>query len=71
MTKKDIFATIKEVNEIADEMTAYEVGSKEYDHLSEMIGWYLDGIVNGTRHWYNRPAIHLSRRTGHYWVTFP
>ena len=71
MTKKAIFTAIKEANSIADEMSRFSVDSKEYRSLNETLGWWLDSIVDGTRHWTNRPRIHYSRRTGHYWVTFP
>ena len=70
MKKKEVFAAIKEINSIVDEMARFSVDSKEYSSLNKTLDWWLDDLYKGTRYWYNRPTIHLSRRTGHYWVTF-
>lgn len=50
---------------LADELKKYEVGSKEYNEISQAIGWTLDSLVSGKGY-----ALHYSERTGHYWVKF-
>lgn len=63
MKKSEIFATIKSANQIVDQMAGLEVSSKEYTALNEALGWILDALV-GVR----GVALHLSKRTGHYYV---
>ena len=65
MTKTNIFATIKEANQIADEMSKYPVSSAEYAALNEALGWTLDSLVKC-----RGCFLHLSKQTGHYYVTF-
>jgi len=63
MKKSEIFATIKSANEIVDRMAGLKVSSKEYAELNEALGWTLDSLV-GVR----GVSLHLSKRTGHYYV---
>lgn len=65
MRKSEIFATIKSANQIVDQMVGLEVSSKEYTALNEALGWTLDSLV-GVR----GVSLHLSKRTGHYYVKF-
>ena len=65
MTKKEVFATIKVANQIADEMAKLNTASKEYQDLNESLGWTLDSLVGDLRF-----SLHLSKRTGHYFVRF-
>jgi hypothetical protein len=65
MTKKEVFATIKVANQIADEMAKLNTASKEYQDLNESLGWTLDSLVGDSRF-----SLHLSKRTGHYFVRF-
>ena len=65
MTKREIFATIKEANQIVDQMTEAGIDSKEYTLLNEALGWTLDRLVDC-----KNCSLHLSKRTGHYFVRF-
>lgn len=63
MKKSEIFATIKSANQIVDQMSGLDISSKEYTALNEALGWTLDALV-GVR----GCSLHLSKRTGHYYV---
>lgn len=63
MKKSEIFATIKSANQIVDQMSGLDISSKEYMALNEALGWTLDALV-GVR----GVSLHLSKRTGHYYV---
>lgn len=63
MKKSEIFATIKSANQIVDQMSGLDISSKEYTALNEALGWTLDSLV-GVR----GVSLHLSKRTGHYYV---
>jgi hypothetical protein len=63
MKKSEIFATIKSANQIVDQMAGLDISSKEYTELNEALGWTLDSLV-GVR----GVSLHLSKRTGHYYV---
>lgn len=65
MTKKAIFATIKEANQIVDRMADLSIDSHEYSVLNEALGWTLDSLVDC-----KNCSLHLSKRTGHYFVRF-
>ena len=65
MTKNEIFATIKEANQIVDRMADLSTDSYEYSVLNETLGWMLDSLV-GCRNC----SLHMSKRTGHYFVRF-
>ena len=65
MTKNKIFATIKTANQIVDAMNGLDIDSKEYNDLNESLGWTLDTLM--ICKWCQ---LHLSKKTGHYWVTF-
>lgn len=65
MKKSEIFATIKSANQIVDQMVGLEVSSKEYTALNEALGWTLDSLVE-----VKGISLHLSKRTGHYYVKF-
>ena len=65
MTRYEVLATIKEANAIVDEMSAHAVESKEYASLNEALGWTLDSLVG--QRWF---SLHLSKKTGHYYVRF-
>ena len=65
MTKKEIFATVKEANLIVDQMAGLDTSSKEYTSLNEALGWTLDALVSC-----KVCSLQMSRRTGHYFVKF-
>lgn len=65
MKKSEIFAAIKEANAIVDEMAGLAVSSKEYDELNQSLGWVLDSLTEGRGF-----SLHLSSRTGHYYIRF-
>ena len=65
MTKKEVFNTIKMANLIVDRMTGLDTASKEYQDLNESLGWTLDSLIGDYRF-----SLHLSKRTGHYFVRF-
>lgn len=65
MTRKEIFTTIKEANTIVDQMNGLAVDSKEYNDLNQALGWTLDCLL--TCKWC---SLHMSKRTGHYFVRF-
>lgn len=65
MTKKAIFATIKEANQIVDRMADLSTDSYEYSVLNEALGWTLDSLVGC-----KNCSLHMSKRTGHYFVRF-
>ena len=65
MTKKEVFAIIKEANLLADEMATLKTDSKEYQDLNQSLGWLLDSLVGNYRF-----SLHYSKRTGHYFVKF-
>lgn len=67
MTKKEIFAAVKEANVIADQMAGLAAGSAEYNQLSEELNWTLDPLFYDKRRNF---SLHLSQRTGHYYVRF-
>lgn len=67
MTKKEIFKAVKEANIIADQMADLAVGSAEYNQLSEELNWTLDPLFYDKRRSF---SLHLSQRTGHYYVRF-
>jgi hypothetical protein len=63
MKKADIFATIKTANMMVDTMNTLDTSSKEYADLNKALGWTLDTLI-GVR----GCSLHLSQRTGHYYV---
>ena len=65
MTKKEVFSTIKMANLIVDQMEDLDTASKEYQDLNQSLGWTLDSLVGDYRF-----SLHLSKRTGHYFVRF-
>ena len=65
MTKNEIFTAIKEANQIVDRMADLSTNSYEYSVLNEALGWTLDSLV-GCRNC----SLHMSKRTGHYFVRF-
>ena len=65
MTKYEVLATIKEANAIVDKMSAFAVESEQYTALNESLGWTLDSLVG--QRWF---SLHLSPKTGHYYVRF-
>lgn len=67
MKKSDVFASIKDVNKLVDEQINFVEGSKEYNELSDAIYMILDILTMGYHPWY---TVHLSKRTGHYYVRF-
>ena len=66
MTKYEVLATIKNANAIVDEMSTLAVDSEQYDALNQDLGWVLDSLFEGRR-WF---TLHLSPKTGHYYVRF-
>ncbi len=68
MSKKDVFATIKEVNIIVDRMKNLDTDSREYEDLSDSLYWMLESLTYGNR--YQNYSLHLSKRTGHYYVKY-
>ena len=64
MTKKQIFSTIKEANEIVSKMNCLKTDSKEYKTLSDSLYWTLD-ILTGCKNC----NLHISKN-GKYYVTF-
>ena len=67
MTKTEIFAIIKDANKLVDAMQGLSTNSEEYNNLNESLGWTLDNLMLGKQKWY---TLHLSKKTGHYYVTF-
>ena len=67
MTKKEIFATIKEANQIADQMNGLDIKSAKYLDLSDDLNATLDPLFFNKRRNY---SVLLSERTGHYYVKF-
>lgn len=65
MTKYEVLAIIKEANVIVDEMASCAVGSEEYTALNQSLGWTLDCLLDQRGF-----VLRLSKRTGHYYVTF-
>ena len=65
--RADVFASIKDANKLVDEMANLVEGSKEYNELSDALYMVLDVLTMGYHPWY---TIHLSKRTGHYYVRF-
>lgn len=71
MTKGEVFATIKEANVIVDEMVGLSVDSKKYAELNESLSLLLDVLTFSNRSWRNKKfSLHLSKRTGHYYVRY-
>ena len=72
MTNKEVLATIKDVNEMVDQLAGLSTNSKEYADIMECLGLALDCITIDCPRWkYHRAwELHVSKRTGHYWVTF-
>ena len=67
MKKSEVFANIKDVNKLVDEQSNYAEGSKDYEDISNAIDLAIDLLTMGYHPWY---SVHLSKRTGHYYVRF-
>ena len=70
MTRKEIFATIKEANAIVDKMNRFPVDSTEYEDLSEQLYFTLDPLMypKYVNH-YSNFSLHTSKN-GKYYVKF-
>ena len=67
LSNKEIFGIIKDANKIVDALVGLSVESQEYRDLVKDLEWTLD-ILYDT--WRKDFQLHLSKRTGHYFVTF-
>ena len=67
LSNKEIFAIIKEANQYVDLMEGLDTDSKAYADLSECLMYTLDIFNDCFRRDFQ---LHLSKRTGHYFVTF-
>ena len=67
MKKSEVFSLIKEANRLADKMTTLVVDSEEYNSVTDSLYWVMESLNIGYHPWY---TVHLSKRTGHYYVRF-
>ena len=67
LSNKEIFGIIKDANKIVDALVGLSVESQDYRDLVKDLEWTLD-ILYDT--WRKDFQLHLSKRTGHYFVTF-
>lgn len=67
MTKKEVFAIIKDANNLVDEQKKVQPFSKAYYDLNDAIGYTLDALTYDRNKHY---TMHLSQRTGHYYVRY-
>jgi predicted YcjX-like family ATPase len=65
MKRAEVFATLKEANQIVDRMATVDENSKAYDDLSDALYYTLESITMGYHPWY---SVLLSERTGHYYI---
>lgn len=67
MKRTELFATLKEANQIVDRMATVDENSKAYDDLSDTLYYTLEALTMGYHPWY---SVLLSERTGHYYIKF-
>jgi len=67
MKKSEVFATLKEANQLVDRMATVDEESQAYNDLSDTLYYTLEALTMGYHPWY---SVHLSHRTGHYYVKF-
>lgn len=67
MKRTELFATLKEANQIVDRMATVDEHSKAYDDLSDALYYILEALHMGYHPWY---SVFLSKRTGHYYIKF-
>lgn len=65
MTKYEVLTAVKEANAIVDEMSKFAVDSEQYICLSADLDMALNRLLG---YWWF--TLHLSPRTGHYYVRF-
>ena len=67
MKRAELFATLKEANQLVDKMATVSVDSKEYNDWSDELYWVMERLTMGYHPWY---SVLLSKRTGHYYIRF-
>jgi len=67
MKRTELFATLKEANQIVDRMATVDEDSKAYDDLSSALYYTLEALYMGYHPWY---SVLLSKKTGHYYIKF-
>ncbi len=65
MKRAEVFATLKEANQIVDRMATVNDESQAYADLATELYYTMDTLTMGYHPWY---SVHLSKRTGHYYI---
>lgn len=65
MKRKDVFESLKLLNQICDQIKKYKEGTPEYEDADDAIYGLADMLCEGSGTWY---SFHYSKKTGHYYI---
>ena len=70
MTKKEMFAMIKEINTLVDLLKSGSLSTEDYRIMDDSLDGYLELLVDGVMDSRMKCSLHRSNRTDHYYIRF-